>query len=85
MFLSRKFVQVSNLIFIFYETCIKDYVKVEISFMLIPSNYRKRRLQIYLQVKQIKDIGYPITIKIGNLIVLDFQLLEIFHIMFIVM
>ena len=67
------------------ETCIEDYVRVEISFMLIPSIHRKRRLQIYLQVKQIRDIGYPITIKIGNVIALDFQLLEIFHIMFIVM
>ena len=53
--------------------------------MSIPSFHRKRRLQIYLQVKQIRDIGYPITIKIGNVIALDFQLLEIFHIMFIVM
>ena len=67
------------------ETCIEHYVRVEISFMLIPSIHRKRRLEIYLQVKQIRDIGYPITIKIGNVIALDFQLLEIFHIMFIVM
>ena len=67
------------------ETYIEDYVRVKISFMLIPSIHRKRRLQIYLQVKQIRDIGYPITIKIGNVISLDFQLLEIFHIMFIVM